>query len=133
MNQMVVFPGIIRQEFLLLSEMFRRIVICVFQLFVRCLPNHQHHWQNASSVYLFIVENTRSLQTLRRQLPAFVDATIQKEMQATEYHLELQPLTSIHLQSNLDYEISPNSSLSQDLYFQCDRFTDSCLLQSLTM
>ena len=38
-------------------------------------------------------------------------------MHAAQYQLELQPLTSIHLQSNLDYEISPNSSLSRIYIF----------------
>ena len=32
-------------------------------------------------------------------------------------NLELQPLTSIHLHSNLDYEISPNGSISRVYIF----------------
>ena len=38
-------------------------------------------------------------------------------MHVTQYSLELQPLTSIHLESNLDYEISPNGSLGRIYIF----------------
>jgi putative ABC transport system permease protein len=75
-------------------------------------------WQNARLYTYLLLKNPSSLQTIREQLPAFVSSTIQKEMQATEYHLELQPLTSIHLQSNLDYEISPNNTLTR-IYIFC--------------
>ncbi|HEY4935915.1 MAG TPA: ABC transporter permease, partial [Puia sp.] len=80
-------------------------------------PETTGNWQNASLYTYLLLKTPASLQMLRRQLPAFVAGTIQKEMQATEYYLELQPLTSIHLQSNLDYELSPNSSLSRIYIF----------------
>ncbi len=34
-------------------------------------------------------------------------------MGVKDYHMELQPLTSIHLHSNLDYELSVNSNISR--------------------
>ncbi len=80
-------------------------------------PDTSENWQNARLYTYLLLKSPASLQTLRKQLPGFVSSTIQKEMKATEYHLELQPLTSIHLQSNLDYEISPNSSLSRIYIF----------------
>ena len=74
-------------------------------------------WQNSSLYTYLLLKDPESLQSLRRRLPAFVDGTIRKEMGAAQYRLELQPLASIHLQSNLDYEISPNSSLSRIYIF----------------
>ena len=38
-------------------------------------------------------------------------------MGVKDYHMELQPLTSIHLHSNLDYELSANSSMSRVYMF----------------
>jgi len=74
-------------------------------------------WQNSSLYTYLLLKNPESLPTLRRLLPAFEDGAIRKEIRATQYQLELQPLASIHLQSNLDYEISPNSSLSRIYIF----------------
>jgi putative ABC transport system permease protein len=74
-------------------------------------------WQNSSLYTYLLLKDPESLRSIRRRLPEFVDGTIRKEMGAAQYRLELQPLTSIHLQSNLDYEISPNSSLSRIYIF----------------
>jgi len=74
-------------------------------------------WQNSSLYTYILLKDPESLRLLRRLLPAFVDGTIRKEMGAAQYQLELQPLASIHLQSNLDYELSPNSSLSRIYIF----------------
>jgi putative ABC transport system permease protein len=74
-------------------------------------------WQNASLYTYLLLKSPESLRTIRRQLPAFVASTIQKEKHASLYQLELQPLASIHLQSNLDYELSPNSSLTRIYIF----------------
>ncbi len=50
-------------------------------------------------------------------MPAFTAKTIQKEMGVKDYQLELQPLTSIHLHSNLGYEISANGTISRVYIF----------------
>src|SRR5579863_137023 len=85
---------------------------------VRPMPSGlSDNWQNSSLYTYLLLKDPESLQSLRRQLPAFVNGTIRKETGATQYQLELQPLTSIHLQSNLDYEISPNSSMSRIYIF----------------
>ena len=85
---------------------------------VRPLPaNYSGSWQNASIYTYLLLKSPASLTSLRAQLPAWVRANIQKEMHAPFYQVELQPLTSIHLQSNLGYEISPNSSLSRIYIF----------------
>jgi putative ABC transport system permease protein len=85
---------------------------------VRPLPsNYSGTWQNASIYTYLLLKSAGSLPSLRAQLPAWVKTNIQKEMHAPFYQVELQPLTSIHLQSNLGYEISPNSSLSRIYIF----------------
>src|ERR1044072_1674422 len=38
-------------------------------------------------------------------------------MVCTDSHMQAQPLTSIHLHSNLDYELSTNSSMSRIYIF----------------
>ncbi|HLA57665.1 MAG TPA: ABC transporter permease, partial [Puia sp.] len=85
---------------------------------VRPMPSGlSDSWQNSSLYTYLLLKDPESLRSLRRLLPAFAEGTIRKEMGAVQYQLELQPLTSIHLQSNLDYEISPNSSLSRIYIF----------------
>jgi len=116
-NQMVVFPG---NNPARVSAVIRDIPQNSHLRFsaVRPLPAiMSDNWQNASLYTYLLLRTPESIQSLRRQLPAFVSDRIKKEMQATTYFLELQPLTSIHLQSNLDYEISPNSSLSRIYIF----------------
>ncbi len=116
-GQMVIFPG---NNPARVSAVIRDVPQNSHLQFSAVRPLHVEsspHWQNANLYTYLLLRNGSSLQTLRSQLPAFVASTIQKEMQAREYHLELQPLTSIHLQSNLDYEASPNSSLSRIYIF----------------
>lgn len=51
--------------------------------------------------------------TLESKLPPFAAQTIQKLMNVPDYKMELQPLTSIHLYSALDFEIGSNGSISR--------------------
>jgi putative ABC transport system permease protein len=116
-NQMIVFQG---NKPARVSAVIRDIPQNSHLRFsaVRLLsPDASENWQNARLYTYLLLKSPASLISLRKQLPPFVSSTIQKEMKATEYRLELQPLTSIHLQSNLDYEISPNSSLSRIYIF----------------
>ena len=116
-NQMIIFPG---NNPARVSAVIRDIPQNSHLRFsaVRPLPaGVAGSWQNASLYTYLLLKTPESLQTLRRQLPAYVAGTIQREMHATQYQLELQPLASIHLQSNLDYELSPNSSLNRIYIF----------------
>jgi putative ABC transport system permease protein len=117
MNQTVVFPGGSPAR---VSAVIRDIPLNSHIRFsaVRPLPSgFTGSWQNSSLYTYMLLKTNGSLQSLRRLLPVFVNKTIRKEMHATQYQLELQPMASIHLQSNLDYEISPNSSLSRIYIF----------------
>src|SRR5450432_2078968 len=116
-NQMVIFPGNSPAR---VSAVVRDIPRNSHLRFsaVRPLPSgFTGSWQNSSLYTYLLLKTPESLQTLRKQLPAFIAGTVQKEMHATQYQLELQPLSSIHLQSNLDYELSPNSSLNRIYIF----------------
>ena len=79
---------------------------------VRTLPqDNKEGWQNSHVyTYLLLAKGT-SYKDIEKKLPRFAANTIQKEMKVKDYRIELQPLTSIHLRSNLDYEISPNGSI----------------------
>ena len=116
-NEMVVSPGGIPSR---VSAVIRDIPQNSHLRFsgVRPLPaDFTGAWQNASIYTYLLLKTPESLKSLNRQLPDFVRIHIQNEMHATLYRLELQPLLSIHLQSGLDYEISPNSSLSRTYIF----------------
>ena len=85
---------------------------------VRNLPaNYTSGWQNASLYTYLLLKKGTNVKNLERKLPQFAANTIQKKMGVKDYHMELQPLTSIHLHSHLDYEISPNSSISRIYIF----------------
>src|SRR5664279_656760 len=116
-NQTIVFPGGSPAK---VSAVIRDIPLNSHFRFsaVRPMPpGLTGSWQNSSFYTYLLLKNSGSLQSLRQQMPVFVNRTIKKEMHATQYQIELQPLSSIHLQSNLDYEISPNSSLSRIYIF----------------
>ncbi len=116
-NQMVVFPG---NNPARVSAVIRDVPQNSHLRFSAVRPLQTEttsNWQNANMYTYLLLKTPSSLQSLRSQLPPFIASVIQKEMHATEYHLELQPLTSIHLQSNLDYEASPNSSLTRIYIF----------------
>ena len=85
---------------------------------VRALPvNFTEGWQNSHIYTYLLLKNSTDYKELEKKLPQFAAKTIQKEMGVKNYRMELQPLTSIHLHSNLDYEISPNSNISRVYIF----------------
>ncbi len=116
-NQIIVFPGGSPAR---VSAVIRDVPMNSHLRFsaVRPMPSGLSlSWQNSSFYTYLLLKDPESLRSFRRILPAYADGTIRKETGAAQYQLELQPLTSIHLQSNLDYEISPNSSLSRIYIF----------------
>ncbi|MES2647245.1 MAG: ABC transporter permease [Bacteroidota bacterium] len=78
---------------------------------VRSLPaNFTGGWQNFNVYTYLLLKPGTSFNDLQAKLPAFAAKTIQGLMKIDDYQMELQPLTSIHLHSDLQYEISANSS-----------------------
>jgi len=73
-------------------------------------------WNNTYLYTYVLLKKESDIHALESKLPAF-ENKLAKEMEYTRYRLELQPLTSIHLHSNLDYELSANGSISRVYMF----------------
>ncbi len=69
-------------------------------------------WNNTYLYTYLLLKKTNNINSLENKLPAF-ENKLAKQMGYTKFQLELQPLTSIHLHSNLDYELSANGSISR--------------------
>ncbi len=67
-------------------------------------------WQEFNLYTYLLLKEGADPQKLTAKFPAFFEQYIKPEMGNVTYTMELQPLTSIHLHSNLDYEISANGS-----------------------
>jgi putative ABC transport system permease protein len=81
---------------------------------LRSLPgNYTDNWQNSNLYTYLLLANGTDYKKLQEKLPQFAARTIEKEMKLSNYRMELQPLTSIHLHSDLQFEISPNNSISR--------------------
>jgi putative ABC transport system permease protein len=80
---------------------------------LRSMPGYTAGWQNFNVyTYLLLKEGT-DYKKLEKKLPQFAAKTIMAIMRVNDYRMELQPLTSIHLNSHLEVEISANSSMSR--------------------
>jgi putative ABC transport system permease protein len=73
-------------------------------------------WSNSYLYTYLLLKKGSNINTLQNKLPAF-EKNLAAEMKYTQYNLELQPLTSIHLHSNLDYELSANGNISRVYMF----------------
>ena len=81
---------------------------------VRSLPDdYTGGWQNFGIYTYLLLKKGVNYKDLENKLPGFAQQTIQKIMKVNDYKMELQPLTSIHLHSALNYEISENGSISR--------------------
>ncbi|GAB2586817.1 ABC transporter permease [Spirosoma areae] len=78
---------------------------------LRSLPSgYTGGWQDFDLyTYLLLTEGS-SYKALEAKLPGFYQKYVKKEMGDVAYRMELQPITSIHLHSQVDYEISPNGN-----------------------
>ncbi|MBE7169252.1 MAG: ABC transporter permease [Williamsia sp.] len=70
-------------------------------------------WQNFHIYTYLLLKKGVQRSELEKKLPQFAAQTIQAMMHIKDYRLELQPLTSIHLYSNLGYELGANGSISR--------------------
>ena len=85
---------------------------------LRSLPNqYSGDWQNFELLTYVLLTKTGNYKALEAKLPQFAAGTIQKAMGNVDYRLELQPLNSIHLHSNLQGEVSANSSMNRIYIF----------------
>jgi putative ABC transport system permease protein len=80
---------------------------------LRSLPaGYTAGWQ-AFELYTYILlKKGADIKTLEAKLPAFYKKHLEPSMgQGVNYRMELQPLSSIHLHSNLEYEMGPNGNM----------------------
>ena len=80
---------------------------------LRSMPaGYTENWQNFSLYTYLLLKPGASVHTLESKLPAFFKKHLEPVMgQGIDYRMELQPLSSIHLRSNLEYELSANGSM----------------------
>jgi putative ABC transport system permease protein len=79
---------------------------------LRSMPNIGDSWENSSMHTYILLKNKKSITRLNAQLPAFFSKYLKASVGNADYKMELQPLASIHLHSNLDYEMGPNGNIS---------------------
>lgn len=86
---------------------------------IRSLGNQvdKDGWQNFYLYTYLLLKKGTDIKSLEKKLPAFSAKTIAKEMGVKDYQMELQPLNSIHLYSNLDYELGSNGSINRVYMF----------------
>lgn len=75
-----------------------------------------------SYLYTYLLLNKNAdIKSLNAKLPAFaaknLTPTIESMVGKANYSLELQPLASIHLRSNLEYEMAPNGNMRYVIVF----------------
>ncbi len=70
-------------------------------------------WQNASLYTYILLKENASVKNFTAKLPAFYNKYIKSSMgDDVAYRMELQPVQSIHLHSNLGYEMGTNGNIS---------------------
>jgi len=79
---------------------------------LRSLPaGYTDGWNNSHLHTYVLLNKNADPKKLEAKLPGFYDRYIKKEAGTMQYKMELQPLTSIHLHSNFQYEIGANSDI----------------------
>jgi len=74
---------------------------------LRSFPtNYTDGWHNFYVYTYVMLHNSDDLKRVQNQLSSFYDKYLKREGEKIDYQMQLQPLTSIHLRSDLDYEIA---------------------------
>ena len=68
-------------------------------------------WENSSLHTYIMLKDKKSIAQLNAKLPSFFAKYLKAAVGEANYKMELQPLTSIHLHSNLDYEMASNGNI----------------------
>ncbi|SDD21279.1 putative ABC transport system permease protein [Mucilaginibacter pineti] len=80
---------------------------------LRSLPaNYTGKWGNSSIYTYVLLKNHDDYKQIEANSAAFFNKYLKGEQGPLKYQMELQPLTSIHLKSNLDYEIGQNGNIT---------------------
>ena len=80
---------------------------------LRALPaDNTQNWQNSHLYTYILLKPNAKIETVEAGLPQFFSKYLKANMSNVNYRMELQPLTSIHLHSNLSFEMGANSSIT---------------------
>jgi putative ABC transport system permease protein len=80
---------------------------------LRPIPgNLEGTWTNGYLYTYILLNNENDIAALREKMPAFFERNMRASMPNMTYEAELQPLKSIHLHSNLDFELGNNSQIN---------------------
>lgn len=80
---------------------------------VRSMPeNLEGPWQNSRLYTYVLLRSEDDVVELEKKMPAFFERHMKASMPDMDYHAELQPIQSIHLRSNLDFEVGPNGNMT---------------------
>lgn len=80
---------------------------------LRSLPQgYTSEWNNSSIYTYILLKNASDSKAIAASNSKFYDKYLKKSFGDMKFHLELQPLTSIHLHSNLSYELGANGNIT---------------------
>ncbi|MGN6637947.1 MAG: ABC transporter permease [Mucilaginibacter sp.] len=74
--------------------------------------NYTEKWANAHLYTYVLLKNRNDYKKIEAASPEFYNKYLKTELANINYRLELQPLTSIHLHSNLQFEMGNNGSIT---------------------
>jgi putative ABC transport system permease protein len=80
---------------------------------LRSLPQgYTGGWQDGDIYTYVLLKKGTDYKKIEQKFPAFYAKYLKKEIGNADYKMELQPLTSIHLHSHLDYELGANGNIN---------------------
>ncbi|WP_413667764.1 ABC transporter permease [Mucilaginibacter sp. Mucisp86] len=80
---------------------------------LRSLPDgYTDGWANSHVYTYLLLKNHDDFKKIQAGSDAFFNKYLKGPLGAMQYRMELQPLTSIHLNSNLDYELGSNGNIT---------------------
>lgn len=85
---------------------------------VRSMPeNLEGAWMNSGLYTYILLRDKNDITALEAKMPAFFERNMKASMPPMDYRAELQPLTSIHLYSQLEFDISANGNITHIYVF----------------
>ncbi|MBN1273045.1 MAG: ABC transporter permease [Candidatus Aminicenantes bacterium] len=88
-------------------------ILCSFETYAQTDPRQMRNWLSLNNYTYILLQEGIDLKFLENKLPEMIEKRVSGILKAVKSELDvyLQPITSIHLHSNLMQEISGNSSI----------------------
>ena len=74
--------------------------------------NYTGRWGNANVLTYVLLKNSDDYKKIEAASPAFYNKYLKTDLANINFRMELQPVTSIHLHSNLQFELGGNSNMT---------------------